>query len=582
MKRIVPVIDLFAGPGGLSEGFSALADLQPDNPVSFDVRLSIENDPVAVETLKLRKFFRSFAHGHAPSIYYRYIRNEIDRTELEEHELWAVAASKVACLTLGSAGHRREVHSRIREAVGTTGDFILVGGPPCQAYSLIGRARMTGVGAVIGDEKSTERRTRDDLKKSKVDAFHADSRHTLYQSYLEILAVHRPAVFVMENVKGLLSSKIRLADGSTEDTFQRVLGDLKDPSLPVAANPQLREIVRDFGLHNPTYRLYSIRPGAGEISEDLFTQVDGSSDPRDFIVRCEQHGIPQRRHRVIVVGVRSDLNIRPESLAFGDEVSVKDVIGGLPALRSQLSPTKGETAAAWLEAVNVEAGRIRHSAKEINLKQARSIEAMAHRKRTQLTPGAPFVELQTPEIIEPARLRKWYRDKRIGGVTQHMARSHMTSDLGRYLFASSYAATSTAGRKSPTLDVWPKSLLPEHANVMNGKSNLSAIGFRDRFRVQLSDEPATTITAHIAKDGHYFIHYDPRQCRSLTVREAARLQTFPDNYFFEGNRTDQYRQVGNAVPPFLAFQMAERIAAMLESTGKATRSYKAKRLMKSR
>jgi len=133
----------------------------------------------------------------------------------------------------------------------------------------------------------------------------------------------------------------------------------------------------------------------------------------------------------------------------------------------------------------------------------------------------------------------------------------MASDLHRYLFVACYAKVM---KRSPELGDFPKPLLPKHKNVLIEDK---AKYFDDRFRVQLAHRPPMSITCHIAKDGHYYIHPDPSQCRSFTVREAARVQTFPDNYYFCGTRTAQYRQVGNAVPPLLAEQIARVVLKVL-------------------
>lgn len=144
------------------------------------------------------------------------------------------------------------------------------------------------------------------------------------------------------------------------------------------------------------------------------------------------------------------------------------------------------------------------------------------------------------------------------GTLNHQARTHRMDDLWRYIYA---ACVREVKERPFRLSDFPVELRPKHRSAEIALENSN---FADRFSVQLKDAPSRTVVSHIRKDGHYYIHYDPAQCRSLTVREAARLQTFPDNYFFQGSKTEQYGQVGNAVPPLLSYQIAERVAGLLK------------------
>jgi DNA (cytosine-5)-methyltransferase 1 len=504
---VIPVVDIFAGPGGLGEGFSAF-ECGGENP--FDVRLSIEMDPVACATLELRKFFRQFENP--PAEFAAYFAGQLRKADLfaafpteakqAQERTWTAELGRVP---------RRCVMQRVRRAVGRARNWILLGGPPCQAYSIVGRARMRG---------------RKD--------FEQDERHLLYREYLQIVADHEPAVFVLENVKGLLTSK---HEGSRIVT--RILDDLGAPaeSLRIARRGASR------------YRLYAL--GQRQVVMPWMSEHPG--DGEEYLLQAEEHGVPQSRHRIFIVGVRSDIGGRLGVLERRPPVTAGSVLSDLPAIRSTLT-REVDSLECWRKALET----IRKQpwmSKAENAATAREVRS-ALRKLTNsaLTPG----DVSLPYRGAPNSLGEWYRRNAIG-ITQHEARSHMRDDLHRYLFCASYAR---AHRRSPLLRDFPKELYPEHRNISRAVRNRV---FADRFRVQLADYPSTTITSHVSKDGHYYIHYDPSQCRSLTVREAARLQTFPDSYFFEGNRTEQYHQVGNAVPPLLAREIA-RVVFDLVST----------------
>jgi DNA (cytosine-5)-methyltransferase 1 len=187
-------------------------------------------------------------------------------------------------------------------------------------------------------------------------------------------------------------------------------------------------------------------------------------------------------------------------------------------------------------------------------KRLRDLSAKAARQKTDPGSGGRWMPKTAKSDSVPKHLDTWLLDKKLDGILNHEVRDHMSDDLVRYAYASAFAEINTYSPRGAK--EFPSALHPAHKNWESGK-------FVDRFKVQLSQQPSSTVTSHLSKDGHYFIHPDPSQFRSLSVREAARLQTFPENYFFEGSRGAQYKQVGNAVPPWLAQQIAATVYSVI-------------------
>jgi len=503
-----PVIDLFAGPGGLGEGFASC--LSGAGDPAFQSIISIEKDDFAFRTLLLRHFFRSFRNGEAPDDYYSYLAGNIDFAELEAkyEDKFREARTSALKITLSPETHE-DVRKTIHAKLAGRKKWALVGGPPCQAYSLVGRSRMMG---------NPE--------------FEDDPRHFLYKEYLQIITDHQPPVFVMENVKGLLSARV-----NGQLVIDKIVSDLSCPKVALGNKKN--------GLE---YNLYSLSE-EGTVGEGI--------DAKSFLVKAEEFGVPQARHRMFIVGIRSDLPVKPSQLRRHQAPTLKQTIGNLPKIRSGIS--KGtDTARQW----RTELSLLASDNYLDEVAQLPEGDKLASRIRTLVARLEKSPKKRQaaryPGVIESnhAAINALF-DHRIAKVSSHDSRGHMPSDLRRYFFAASF---SQVNGSTPKLSDFPMSLLPKHKNVDLGRTGKM---FSDRFRVQLPRQVATTITSHISKDGHYFIHYDPLQCRSLTVREAARLQTFPDNYKFEGPRTAQYHQVGNAVPVYLATQIAEIVYDVL-------------------
>jgi DNA (cytosine-5)-methyltransferase 1 len=242
--------------------------------------------------------------------------------------------------------------------------------------------------------------------------------------------------------------------------------------------------------------------GKGKLFKDIQQYFKNAGYEIEYrILNSADFFVLQNRKRVILMGWKKGSGLRyPTFEKIDHNYKVKDLLSDLPPLK----PGEGED-----------------------------------RKPLQYS-GPPS------DYLIKAGIRS-YRDV----VIHHKARNHRAMDREIYRIAIEYYRN---GKKLRYTD------LPEHLQTHRNKDS-----FLDRFKVVDWEAPfCHTVVAHISKDGHYYIHPDINQLRSITVREAARIQSFPDNYIFEGPRTQQFIQVGNAVPPLMAYCIAVEIRRMLE------------------
>lgn len=393
-KKKYTFIDLFAGCGGLSEGFYRQG---------FKALAHIEIDHWACETLRTRMKFYGY--------------KDYNR-EVIEHDITS-----------------DDILERIDNAVNGRTVDIIIGGPPCQAYSTAGRVR--------------------DGKKMA-----SDPRNYLFESYVKILEYYSPKFFVFENVIGLLSAQVKNAP-----IFPKVLKALGN-KYKVIGNPEVL-------VHNTA-----------------------------------DYGVPQLRKRVIIIGVRKDIDKRAEELYES-------------IIKTHWNP---ETLC------NEKKGKKRF----VDVRQAIG----------DLPSVEPGQDASTEDFDYPCNNEFL---KRIGKpgihpLMDHIARKHNDLDRERFqVMIHNHWSFGQLRREMPQYE-------HEHARV-----------FDNSYVVQWWDLPSKTILAHIHKDGFQFIHPDEEQRRTFTVREAARIQSFPDDFEFKGSRGEKYKQIGNAVPPLFAEALAKSI-----------------------
>jgi len=390
---------------------------------------------------------------------------------------------------------------------------IVIGGPPCQAFSRLGRAKL----ASLSDE-----------------GFKGDPRNALYRRFLASVGRWRPRAVVMENVPGMMwVGGVNYADTIT--------GELAALGYKTG-----------YALLNAVW-----------------------------------YGVPQFRERVFFIGFRADLGIAPAApatthvtdLPEGYARPIRHVVpslqfGGVWDL--DLGQLAILAAAAELPAVTVREALDDLPELTDHLAGVRAPRGDFRRRMGYRTPphSGYTREMQdwrgfpVPDGVDDHAVRRTPRDyetfrrMRPGDRFPEalaIARARHQEELTRLR-----AAGTAPEEGTPEWEALEKRFAPPYHET----------DFPDKWRKLIPDRPSWTVPAHLAKDSYSHIHYDSDQARMISVREAARLQSFPDAFAFCGNMGDCFRQIGNAVPPLLAWAIA---VVVIRSLGEPSRSVEASR-----
>jgi DNA (cytosine-5)-methyltransferase 1 len=391
------VIDLFAGCGGLTDGF-----LQTGK---FKTLAAVDWELPTVNTLKNRM---STKWGY----------------ELSDENILYFDIQRTEELIYGYNDPKYGFSKGLAKIVNNSVVDLIVGGPPCQAYSIAGRVR----------DKN---------------GMHDDYRNFLFESYVRIVDQFKPKSFVFENVEGILSA----TPGG------------------ISIIDRVRKAFFEIGY---------------EITEDL---------RKDALFDTSFYGVPQKRKRVIIFGVKKSEN---------STLIIKNFYSQMQSIK-QSSPTNANIALQNLPKI--------YPVKEINI-----------------TKKSHYVELNgfpNPKNHEP--------------------RFHSKRDVQIFEILANDIQSGTNKYKST------KNLIELYKEQTGKDSKFH------KYHVIRTNKPSNTIPAHLYKDGLRHIHPDPKQARSITVREAGRIQTFDDDFEFLGSKGDQYKMIGNAVPPLFSKLIAETI-----------------------